>query len=210
MIQRIASNNQPNRPPRLAFVAVIKAVEELGFPDYRAFFPILDVIRPPLLLREHRRMSNQIIYPACGKAAMHALAPSAETAWHFPHMQLAAFVEPFVEFGDAAIPFIVSHPRQMNTIVLGPIQQFQGDFPLGTIKHLRGNARFFTAITICRPIFREKQLAIQKHSKTTRSEKTKMNRDNAVVLLAAGPAVLAFNSRRLITFLHVTGFINDS
>src|SRR5262249_39874355 len=113
------------------------------------------------------------------------------------------------EFGLAPVMFVKRQPSKPDAIGERPVQQFQGDLPLGPIDDLIGNPGLPTAFPVLRPGFWQEQFAGEKAMKII-GRIAQVNGDDAVFDLACSAAVLPLDSWSLGAFLGASGFIKNS
>jgi hypothetical protein len=91
----------------------------------------------------------------------------------------------------------------------GAIDFLQGDLPLGTVDHVRGDAGLLAAILVGSPLLGQKQLGVEKSLVASLTD-AEVDGDDAVGDLADTTEVLTLHTRGLGTRLEGGGLIDEA
>ncbi len=202
----------------------------LDLPDHRPLLAIFDAPTLPSLITQ-RRIAEQVFDVSRRRTARHEprrLAATPATASAIGPCGRGRSVDPgrkmLVNLADerlptpvqcpqklrlAAVPFVERDPFELHAVVRGALVQFQSDVALGSIHDLVGDTRLPAASAIVRPAFWNEQIVVDQAVKVAAGI-TQMHGDDAVLLLADGPAVLPLHARRFLAFLDEASLVNQA
>src|SRR5262249_54535543 len=109
----------------------------------------------------------------------------------------------------AAVVLIKGDPGEGQPVAAGDIVQLQADLPLGPMDQRLGDACGAASTSVRAPHFGQEEFAVQQAMERSVGQR-QVNRDDAIVDLAAGATVLVLNSGGLVPLLGTTGLVKHT
>jgi hypothetical protein len=125
------------------------------------------------------------------------------------HELLPAGIQCLKERRLGAVPLVERQPPEVDPVGDGAVVEFQGDLGLGPVGHRVRDPRLAAPGAIARPTLGQEQLAVEQGVELIGGV-AQVDRDDAVVLLADGPAVLPLHARRLDPLLGIAGLVDQA
>jgi hypothetical protein len=127
---------------------------------------------------------------------------------HLAHELLLARIERPQERRLGAVPLVERQPLEVDPVRDGAVVEFQGDRGLGPVDHGVWDPCRTAPGAIARPALGQEQLAVEQGVEVGGGV-AQVGGDDAVVLLADGPAVLPLHARRLNPLLGIAGLVDQ-
>src|SRR6266511_2333437 len=233
-IPHVAGRNQFQARSRQIVLVLERDRDPLRLPDHRPFVAVLDVVGLPglrqergtgeqMVLQTHRLRTARNQPGDLARATFSPFAvgptrdrgprdPARQRSGDLAHEPLVARDQAVEESWLAAVVLIEGDPSENQPVAAGDVVQLQADLPLGPVDQRLGNPCGATPGSVLAPHFGQEEFAVQQAVERSLGQR-QVNRDDAIVILAGGPAVLVLNSGGLVPLLGTTGLVehtNDS
>src|SRR5262249_33281012 len=177
---------------------------------HRPLAAVLNSVGHPRLASEGPRVPRQIRDRAGGPAAPatirqpRQLQPAAEDTPDFPGGALLPLLQPPQEAPLGPVSGVEGQPGEADAVGRRLIEQVEGDLPLGAVAQRLGDAGPLAARPVGGPRLGQVQVAVEQAVEIQGSV-AEVDGDDAVVDLAAGPAVLPLDAGGLVALLGAAG-----
>ena len=228
------TRNDEAKPLRGSAIAMVEEGAALDLPDLRSLERLLEMEGDPGLFANRTAMAGDLL-DGLGRRSVRGDArkrpktlalgrrvlavwpnlgthrPSGDALGNLDHVEESFLLHAFEECRDHSIAFVGADPLERNAVGLSVTNLREGDLVKRTIDHLFRNAggTASTAVEVPR-VLGQVEIAIDERVEAGFVGEGEVDRDDAVVDLAGGAAILPLDARRHLALLVEAGLVDDA